>query len=718
MNPTTEDLAPRGQVGVLLVHGIGDHEEGATLTSFGEPLLDWLRAWLWAGSVDQVTSADGKPLERRGDVRVDKARLHAARTEAESPAYALATISAGLRADGHPDSESWLFCEAWWGASVLPPPSFMLLRWLFARGPMLIYWHFFHGKEVPVRRAIAAISLAGLSQAVIAIAMALWFVPIERWRRAVVSAAGALTLTLGDSYVLLEQEIQRAALVERVKQSLLWLAARTEQVIVVAHSQGAALADEALRAAGSDRVRLLITVGSGLEKLQFLRAARYQRAGTVSAPLAFPFLSAALLVLLWGVIPPRSPALIVAGVFLLLPALGAFIDLREKFDRYRAHFGTYFVPPAGLSSKNWLDLYASHDLVAAGSNSLLAQGYQMREEVYNERSLLRDHTSYFDNRVDFLPRVWRAMARVSRLPLMQEEELPPLTHHVRLHRERTLVLWLLRFVTASALLLFICFRADIVVTLGNDVRAALESASLSDILKPFLWVAGAFSRIIASLVPASVEAHYSVGAWLLGSIALVVPIALWWVAIRGIWRALCLAQWRKLCARRDVLPSRPARILRWLEHLLFFAMGSLPLVAAIITAFREETLTVQLLSQALSAGVGGFVLLLCVLGAGTTPWAAEHEVGLARRKAGSRRQRIFRTAVEILKAPVLGAVWFAAMGWLALWIYPPFRAMRGLIPLGVALVLVMWLSFLIHRIHRWAKRRTRTATAAPAQSAS
>jgi hypothetical protein len=36
---------PNANVGVLLVHGIGDHKEGETLTSFAEPLVDSLREW-------------------------------------------------------------------------------------------------------------------------------------------------------------------------------------------------------------------------------------------------------------------------------------------------------------------------------------------------------------------------------------------------------------------------------------------------------------------------------------------------------------------------------------------------------------------------------------------------------------------------------------------------------------------------------------------------
>ena len=97
---------PRCDVGVLLVHGIGDHKEGETLTGFGEPLLDWIRAWLRKGAKD----ADVNPVSLSG------ARLRAARNEAESPAYAEAVIR-----DRQEREERWLLCEAWWGEAVRPP---------------------------------------------------------------------------------------------------------------------------------------------------------------------------------------------------------------------------------------------------------------------------------------------------------------------------------------------------------------------------------------------------------------------------------------------------------------------------------------------------------------------------------------------------------------------------------------------------------------------
>jgi hypothetical protein len=132
------------------------------------------------------------------------------------------------------------------GGSVQPPQPLNLLAWLWTRGPLLISWHFYlgfrartrdasklegssllsavvrliYGKYKQVQLAIwygsIAVALSTVCQIIITVAVALLAIPIGKWRRTVASTARILTLTLGDSYVLLEHEIQRAALVERV----------------------------------------------------------------------------------------------------------------------------------------------------------------------------------------------------------------------------------------------------------------------------------------------------------------------------------------------------------------------------------------------------------------------------------------------------------------------------------------------------------------------
>jgi hypothetical protein len=74
VSPTGENipLAPRADIRVLLVHGIGNHREGVTLRAFGQPLLDWLKQWLRGVSGDHARGGDvtvklvsTTPLRRR-----------------------------------------------------------------------------------------------------------------------------------------------------------------------------------------------------------------------------------------------------------------------------------------------------------------------------------------------------------------------------------------------------------------------------------------------------------------------------------------------------------------------------------------------------------------------------------------------------------------------------------------------------------------------------
>ena len=330
-NGGTESPSPflRADVGVLLVHGIGDHKEGETLVSFGEPLFDWLREWL-LGKGD---------VRSRGHVRVTEARLLATRTEPVSPAYAEVELSLTDEARDAEPPERWLVTEAWWGDSVQPPRTLRLLGWLLTRGPLLIYWHFHVGPlrktEEPQSRmwlALVALLLAGLMQTVVLVAIVLSLIPFGPWRRFVLNAVRTLTLTLGDSFVLLEQDFQCAALVRRVERSLDWLAQRAIKLIVVAHSQGGAIAHEALRRMRTNQVVSYISIGSGLEKLQFLRHVRDKRGGLGAAALLAPMMVLFVTVALGGVFGGLEGRWLVGlGFLFALALIGAFASLAAAF---------------------------------------------------------------------------------------------------------------------------------------------------------------------------------------------------------------------------------------------------------------------------------------------------------------------------------------------------------------------------------------------------
>jgi len=82
-----------------------------------------------------------------------------------------------------------------------------------------------------------------------------------------------LSAVLGDSYVLAHCPVQYAAMRTQVAHDLAWLEARCNKVVIVAHSQGAAIVHQVLKDDASSRqqLRAFITLGQGISKLHLLR---------------------------------------------------------------------------------------------------------------------------------------------------------------------------------------------------------------------------------------------------------------------------------------------------------------------------------------------------------------------------------------------------------------------------------------------------------------
>src|SRR5262249_37434886 len=81
-----------------------------------------------------------------------------------------------------------------------------------------------------------------------------------------------ISATLGDSFLFVTSPITGAAVTTRVKKDLEWLMARCDRVIVLAHSQGAAVSYKVIKRQfwgghAPQKFHALITYGSGLRKL-------------------------------------------------------------------------------------------------------------------------------------------------------------------------------------------------------------------------------------------------------------------------------------------------------------------------------------------------------------------------------------------------------------------------------------------------------------------
>ena len=152
-----------------------------------------------------------------------------------------------------------------------------------------------------VPRMAISCAMALALQAVIVVSIVLWAIPFGPWRQALLSTVRKLAAVLGDSFVLLEQDIQRATLIQRVRSGLEWLQARTEQTC--GHCSLPRSGDRSFCYSGQPvfpKIRGYISVGSGLEKLELLRLVRKDRVGVWPAQL----LGLAVLVLVLVALQP------------------------------------------------------------------------------------------------------------------------------------------------------------------------------------------------------------------------------------------------------------------------------------------------------------------------------------------------------------------------------------------------------------------------------
>jgi hypothetical protein len=232
------------------------------------------------------------------------------------------------RIDGTAESELWLLAESWWTETFDPPTFGELAHWAFHIIPRTIGSHF----GVRVRRgrvlaqrpgSIAQRSLglgrflaAGLQllAAILAtpfVLVALVFLlvaalPPSRVRDWVLKLQLKLSQTLGDSYLLVNGQIQEGSMANRVRHEINWLANHCNVGAVVAHSQGGAVVHKALQLGVPPKLKSLFTFGSGLKKLEQLKYLQssghsYQLSAAITWIALLSFVLMVALIALWFV---------------------------------------------------------------------------------------------------------------------------------------------------------------------------------------------------------------------------------------------------------------------------------------------------------------------------------------------------------------------------------------------------------------------------------
>lgn len=394
--------APKSDVGILFVHGIGEQNKGDTLLAFADPLVRWISRGLDA---IRPTAEDEKNDEPLSKVWVEE----------NSPRELLLE---------HKNADDTVTIrESWWAYNFRAPDIRELSWWLLLVGTWVTLSHASKPLIDSVRSLRKSISVGGLYAMTIAFfrfaffytPMAITFqlvvilltvlasIPLLPFSESLTKLMLTLSRTLGDSYLLNHSPIQRRMAIDNVRNDIASMLEKCERINVVAHSQGAAISYFALKEMvdadliEQDKVKF-ISVGSGLDKIYELEklSSTLEFAKTNRPPgyVRLLYFLPAAFALFWAVI--------MAGIASYISLTEAImIDSILIFTLWIAALSMYKYLPSNyhLSDIKWIDIYASSDPVSNGA----IEGPTGSYEIINSRSLITDHTTYFSNYTDFLP---------------------------------------------------------------------------------------------------------------------------------------------------------------------------------------------------------------------------------------------------------------------------------------------------------------------------
>ncbi len=306
----TENLEQprRYDLGVLVVHGIGDQKRGATLTQWADGLVAWVTAWQARDNRSTVGSATVSDVSLNPPASVP-------------PNLAL---DVSFVADDR-DDHKWLFAEGWWAGSFEPPPFFKLWSWSFksvpattamqanaivasarrrlnvATGANRIYE--IVRIVVMVLLTVVVIASSPVLLAILTVLLMLQYIasmlPFPALRELVSRAQLIAVGTIGDSQRLVESPTHAGAIKQPIVEGIAWLRAQgCPRIVIIAHSQGAAITYKVLEEVAEQPAELIepvdafVSVGSGLGKIQALshlrseRKFRELRAASLAVPVA------------------------------------------------------------------------------------------------------------------------------------------------------------------------------------------------------------------------------------------------------------------------------------------------------------------------------------------------------------------------------------------------------------------------------------------------
>ena len=474
-------------LGILFVHGIGEQRRGDTLVQCTAAIYGWMRQWI----------NPPLPFTQEGFNAVELLDTYLTQPRADEPAHSRLIF----RTDETIAPHSWILAESCWAEVFRPPGYREFVRWAVRVIPLTFILHLLKsfrrnlrimqkGMLVYDRRSnlddlkqlqsdlgpeygplpstdadarkfflvqssrastrwlisplVIAVMLfvAILVQAMLLATIVIGSLPIGFIKSFVGYVQKKVAAVLGDSYLFVESPITVSAVVTQVKKDFEWLAERCDEVIILAHSQGAAIAYRTIEEwSWEDKIppklKLLITYGSGLQKLFDLQQLSRNR-----SPEEMVNIKRAIALIALGSIGIVTIGLWAVGLIPLLPAalsfFVGFVVLMLGLFLADTAFGQS--APRPVSAIECMNFFASHDPVSNGQlvfqpepistgNALLDKIFveASRElgefsqwdqrQVVNLQSTIADHTTYWSAQDDFVSRIVAELLRRSNFGL-------------------------------------------------------------------------------------------------------------------------------------------------------------------------------------------------------------------------------------------------------------------------------------------------------------
>jgi hypothetical protein len=563
--------------------------QGETLVQFADPLSSWAVRWLSHGALGEpgIGHADDD-----GHVLLSGTRL-----EPDDGAPARTTMIVNpAAAEQLGGRTEWLLAESWWAETFHPPKTTTVILWLFVVLPYLLLEHTY----VPLNRSfrlwrssrthglnyvlaavrtvgfalffVASLPIAAVAEVFVSLLLVPLLIPVPALRDFAKNAVVKLANTLGDCFVLTSSSVQFDAMVRQVARDLAWLESQVGTVALVAHSQGAAVAHEAIREYGRAKdLSLFATVGQGLAKLHRVRALRRAHKttgfglawlGLVGVYLVMALTARVVISLGRGEVSWVVTALWVAGMV----AIAVPYALFRRFMRDSAREERALLFPPENRPAEWVNYYASLDPVSNGPLFSDPRPEVQEIEVWNQASMLTDHTSYTKNADDFMALLaTKLFSRVGGAP--SAETL------ATLKRARWRRCWRVWWLSTSR---FVALASGVIIAIG--VRHRLNSIG-----ERIIGHTPEFLRTIVHAIAKPVRAMYLIGdlssATLVGIATVAVLLAAAFVAVAILWSTWDGRDVSRFFARRaDYATTGP---LGGTQFALFLASQFLLLAVAI-----------------------------------------------------------------------------------------------------------------------------------------